>query len=83
LVAGVILLGWTGSGGGSQEGQGPENAGNVDLVGHLAGFVVGLLLGAIAALPWCRRVLDRTPQWLAGGVAMASLAIAWICALRS
>jgi len=83
LVAGVILLGWTGSGGGSDEGQGPANPGNVDLIGHLAGFVVGLVLGAIAALPWCRRVLDRTPQWLAGGVALASLAIAWVCALRS
>jgi rhomboid protease GluP len=83
LVAGVILLGWTGSGGGSDDGSGPQPATNVDLVGHVAGFVVGLLLGATAALPWCRRILDRIPQWLAGAVALASIAIAWALALRS
>ena len=42
----------TGSGGGSEEGTGSEN---IDLFGHLAGFVVGILLGATAAMPWCRR----------------------------
>src|SRR5207253_2802021 len=40
LVAGVILLGWTGSAG---EGT--------DLVAHVAGFAVGAALGALAALP--------------------------------
>jgi membrane associated rhomboid family serine protease len=85
LVAGVILLGWTGSGGGSEEGPGGGGppAQGIDLVGHLAGFVVGLLLGAMAALPWCRRTLDRLPQWLAGAVALASIAIAWAFALHS
>ena len=80
LVAGVILLGWTGSGGGSQDGTG---SGNIDLFGHLAGFVVGILLGATAALPWYRRLLDRVPQWVAGGAALASMAIAWTFALLS
>jgi rhomboid protease GluP len=80
LVAGVILLGWTGSGGGSEEGPGSEN---VDLVSHVAGFAVGILLGATAALPWCRRLLDRVPQWLAGAAALASIAIAWTFALLS
>jgi rhomboid protease GluP len=80
LVAGVILLGWTGSGGGSEDGSGSQS---IDLFGHVAGFVVGILLGATAALPWCRRLLDRVPQWVAGGAALASLAVAWICALRS
>jgi rhomboid protease GluP len=80
LVAGVILLGWTGSGGGSEEGAGAEG---VDLVAHVAGFVVGLLLGVIAALPGYRRLLDRVPQWLTGGAALASIAIAWACALLS
>jgi membrane associated rhomboid family serine protease len=80
LVAGVILLGWTGSGGGSEDGSGAEG---IDLVGHLAGFVVGVVIGAIAALPWCRRLLERMPQWLAGAAAVGCIAGAWAFALRS
>ena len=74
LIAGVVLLGWTGAGG---EGT------DVDVVAHLAGFAVGALLGATAALPRSRRVLQRLPQWLTGAAALASLAIAWSCALSS
>ena len=70
LVAGVILLGWTGSAG---EGT--------DLVAHVAGFAVGAALGALAALPVVRAALDRTPQWLTGAAALGSVAIAWSCAL--
>ena len=72
LVAGVILLGWTGSAG---EGT--------DLVAHLGGFAMGALLGATAALPRTRQWLDGVPQWLAGAAALASVVIAWWCALRS
>jgi len=72
LVAGVILLGWTGSAG---EGT--------DVMGHLAGFAVGVLLGASAALPRARRLLERVPQPVSGALALASIAIAWWCALRS
>jgi membrane associated rhomboid family serine protease len=72
LVAGVILLGWTGSAG---EGT--------DLVAHLGGFAVGALLGATAALPRVQPLLQRLPQWLAGAAALGSIAIAWICALYS
>jgi rhomboid protease GluP len=72
LIAGVILLGWTGSAG---EGT--------DVIGHLAGFAVGALLGASAALPRVRAFLDRVPQWLAGVLAVAQLLIAWGCALAS
>jgi len=72
LIAGVILLGWTGSGG---EGT------DVDVVAHVAGFVVGALLGACAALPGWRRLLQRVPQWLTGAAALASIVIAWACAL--
>jgi membrane associated rhomboid family serine protease len=72
LIAGVVLLGWTGAGG---EGT------DVDVVAHLAGFAVGALLGATAALPRSRLVLQRLPQWLTGPAALASLAIAWGCAL--
>lgn len=70
LVAGVILLGWTGSAG---EGT--------DVVAHAAGFVVGAVLGATAALPRSRLLLDRVPQLLSGAAALGSIAIAWGCAL--
>ena len=72
LVAGVILLGWTGSAG---EGT--------DLVAHLAGFTTGVLLGVAAAAGASRRGLERIPQWLAGAAALAEIAIAWAFALKS
>ena len=72
LVAGVILLGWTGSAG---EGT--------DLVAHLAGFTTGVLLGVAVATGPSRRWLERVPQWLAGAVALAEIAVAWGFALRS
>jgi rhomboid protease GluP len=74
LIAGVILLGWTGTGG---EGT------DVDVVAHLGGFAVGVLLGAIAAWPRCQRILQQLPQSLLGAAAIASIAIAWFCALAS
>jgi rhomboid protease GluP len=74
LIAGVILLGWTGTGG---EGT------DVDVVAHLGGFAVGALLGATAALPRCQRILRQLPQSLLGAAAIASVAIAWACALAS
>jgi membrane associated rhomboid family serine protease len=70
LVAGVVLLGWLGSAG---EGT--------DLVAHALGFMIGALIGATTALPAVERVLDRVPEWLAGLLAVASIAIAWMCAL--
>ena len=72
LVAGVVLLGWTGSAG---EGT--------DLVAHVAGFGVGLSLGAAAAARAARALIERVPQWVSGGVALASIAIAWSFALRA
>lgn len=72
LVAGVVLLGWTGSAG---EGT--------DLVGHVAGFVVGALLGAVVAVPRVQERVRRVPQWLTGAAALASIALAWTCALRA
>ena len=70
LVAGTVLLGWLGTAG---EGT--------DIVAHLLGFMVGCLLGAAAGIPAVARLLDRLPQWLAGLAALASLAVAWGCAL--
>ena len=72
LVAGVALLGWTGSAG---EGT--------DVVAHVGGFLVGGALGLIAALPRVQRHLRRVPQWASAGAALALLALAWGCALRS
>ncbi len=71
LIAGVILLGWTGSAG---EGT--------DLVAHLAGFAAGALSGVAAATGTSRRWLERIPQWLTGIAALAEIAIAWGFALR-
>jgi hypothetical protein len=50
-------------------------------VAHVAGFLVGALLGATAALPRVQRQLRRLPQWVGGAAALASLALAWGCAL--
>jgi membrane associated rhomboid family serine protease len=72
LVAGVALLGWTGS-------AGEET----DLVGHVAGFIVGALLGAVAAVPAVQALTRRVPQWLSGLAALASIVLAWTGALRS
>jgi membrane associated rhomboid family serine protease len=72
LVAGVILLGWMGSSGE-----------NTDLVGHAGGFVLGTLLGAVAALPAARQLLERVPQWLAGAIAAGAIGVSWALALAS
>jgi membrane associated rhomboid family serine protease len=74
LVAGVILLGWTGAG-----GEGTQT----DVIAHVAGLTVGAVLGATVALPRLNALAARVPQWLSGAVALASLLIAWGCALGS
>jgi rhomboid protease GluP len=71
LVAGVVLLGWTGSAGEQ-----------TDTVAHVGGFAVGALLGATAALASGQRFLRRVPQWLAGSAALTSIVLAWWFALR-
>jgi membrane associated rhomboid family serine protease len=70
LVAGVLLLAWTGTAGE-----------NTDVVAHLGGFGLGAVLGALAATPGGRQLLRRTPQWLAGALALAAVFGAWACAL--
>jgi len=66
LVAGVVLLGWTGTAGE-----------HTDVFAHLAGFACGAALGALAALKALRAQLSRVPQWLAGLAALGSIALAW------
>jgi membrane associated rhomboid family serine protease len=72
LMAGLALLGWLGSSG---EGT--------DLIAHVLGFGVGIVLGALAATPVIRQALARVPEWLAGLLALAQLTAAWALALRS
>jgi membrane associated rhomboid family serine protease len=72
LVAGVVLLAWLGTAGDG-----------TDVVAHVLGFAVGVLIGAAAALPSVGWLLQRIPQWVAGLAALASLAVAWTCALLS
>ncbi|MGH8136572.1 MAG: rhomboid family intramembrane serine protease [Steroidobacteraceae bacterium] len=83
LVAGVILLGWTGTGG--SDGTGPEGSGGegVDIVAHALGFAVGVLLGTAVASRRATRVLDRLPQWLVGLAALVPIVVAWSRALSS
>jgi rhomboid protease GluP len=72
LVAGISLLGWLGT-----AGQ------HTDVMAHLLGFGIGVLLGAIAALPAVRRPLHDVPQWPGGLGAIAIMAVAWGLALAS
>lgn len=85
LVAGIILLGWLGSGGGDISTPfSPVDAsgGKTDLVAHAGGFVIGALLGAAAAMPNVKRALERVPQWLSGAIALGCVCGAWGMALR-
>jgi rhomboid protease GluP len=83
LVAGVVLLSWTGTGGQSLEEPGGGEGQTVDVVAHALGFAVGLLAGAGAALESVSRVLSRLPQWLAGLLALVPVVVGWIRALSS
>jgi membrane associated rhomboid family serine protease len=87
LVAGALLLGWLGAGGagGDDAGPGPGETGaeTVDVVAHVAGFLVGGALGALVALEPVERAFNRVPQWLSGLAALAALGVAWTYALAS
>ena len=71
LIAGVVLLGWLGAAGA-----------HTDVFAHLAGFLVGVLLGSIVAAGSVQRLLARTPQWLGAVLALGSVTLAWLLALR-
>ena len=72
LVAGIVLLGWLGT-------AGKET----DVMAHILGFGIGVLLGATAALPAVSRRLHDLRQWPAGLAAIAIVAAAWGLALAS
>jgi len=71
LVAGVALLAFTGTGGE-----------HTDVLAHLLGFGVGVGTGfALAHLP-LPAPARSVPQWIAGTLALAILAAAWLAALQ-
>ena len=72
LVAGVSLLGWLGT-------AGKET----DIMAHLLGFGIGVLLGATAALPIVSRRLHDVRQWPAALAAVLIMGTAWGLALAS
>lgn len=72
LVAGIILLGWLGT-------AGKET----DVMAHVLGFAIGVLLGATAALSAVSRRLHDLRQWPAALAAATIMAAAWALALAS
>jgi rhomboid protease GluP len=72
LVAGIVLLGWLGTAGK-----------DTDVMAHILGFGIGVLFGAMAAVPSIRQRLHGARQWPAGLAALAIMAVAWALALSS
>jgi membrane associated rhomboid family serine protease len=68
IAAGLAMLGYLGTGK------------RADLLGHLCGFVFGLLVGALAS--FVRPTRDRALQALFGATALLAPVAAWIRALR-
>ena len=68
LAAGIALLAFTGMGGA-----------NTDVLAHVTGFACGVGLGIFVA-PFDIRRLGRSGQYLAGGLAVALVWLAWILA---
>jgi rhomboid protease GluP len=72
LVAGLVMLGWTGTAGE-----------HTDIVAHLAGFAMGGALALLLRLEPAARGLRGLPQWLSGALALGWVALAWTLALHS
>lgn len=83
LVAGLVLLAWTGTGGKSLDDPTSDVGQSVDVAAHVLGFVVGLLSGVSASLASVSGVLNRLPQPLAGLLALALIVLSWARALSS
>jgi rhomboid protease GluP len=82
LVAGLLLLAWTGTGGGSPEEPGSGDP-SVDVAAHALGFVIGLLAGAAVSMKAVSPILDRVPQWVSGLLALVPIVVSWVWALHS
>jgi len=70
LVAGVFLLAFTGAGGE-----------HTDVLAHLTGFLAGAVAGALFATR--RQPMGSTAQWLGALGTLATIVLAWACALTS
>ena len=70
LIAGVILLGFLGAGGE-----------RTDVVAHITGFLSGCAVGTIFAKIPTQRFESRAVQLIAGTLAIATVAVAWLSAL--
>lgn len=71
LIAGVILLGFLGAGGE-----------RTDVVAHVTGFVSGCALGVVLGKVPERHFDSRALQLAAGAFSLATIAVAWLLALR-
>lgn len=71
LIAGVILLGFLGAGGE-----------RTDVVAHVTGFVSGCALGAVLGKIPEQRFDSRALQLASGALSLATIAAAWLFALR-
>jgi hypothetical protein len=72
LIVGASLLTLFGAGGE-----------RVDVLGHLLGFSFGTLAGWLLAIARVPRSRAARTQWLFGGAAVLSIAIAWLLALQA
>lgn len=80
LLASAFLLGYLGSGNSAEFTS--ANAAKVDVVGHVAGFVVGVAVGALFARALGVRRLGPRAQGWCGAAAAALWCGAWTLALR-
>ena len=71
LIAGVILLGFLGAGGE-----------RTDVVAHVTGFISGCALGVVLGKIPERHFDSRALQLAAGAFSLATIAVAWLLALR-
>jgi rhomboid protease GluP len=83
LVAGLLLLAWTGTGGESLDEPSSGAGQSVDVLAHALGFLTGLLGGAVMSIERICGALDRVPQWVYGVLALVPLAVSWAFALSS
>jgi membrane associated rhomboid family serine protease len=72
LFGAAALLGWLGM---------PLTQAQVDVVGHLAGFVAGALLGVLLGRSRLPETLTRRTQRILGAATLAVVALAWAAAL--
>jgi rhomboid protease GluP len=72
LIVGASLLTLFGAGGE-----------RVDVLGHLLGFSFGTLAGWLLAVARVPRSRAARTQWLFGGAAVLSIAVAWLLALQA